>query len=175
MHPREIIQFCTQAKERCVELKKSKIDINSIVTAESQYSQARAKDLAAEHKFQYHGLIDIFEGFRGTKCVLSRAELEHICKKMITGDINTGTNTSWMKAQSEDYLINILFQVGFLQAKTISYNGAKRVEGYWGSHQISLPNLGNVHSFMVHPMFWLHLGISDPENSIEENPLPSLF
>ena len=158
--PREIIQFCTEAKERCVELRKARIDINSIVTAEAKYSQTRSKDLAAEHRFQYPGLLEVFEAFRGSQCDLNRKELEQVCHKMIHGGINTGTKTQWLKLQSEDYLISILFQVGFLQAKTISYTKTKRVEGYWGNHQISLPNLGNVQLFMIHPMFWLHLGIS---------------
>jgi hypothetical protein len=173
--PREIIQFCTEAKERCVELRKVKIDINSIVTAESKYSQTRAKDLAAEHRFQYPGLIDIFDAFRGTNCIQTRTELEQLCRKMIKGEISAGSKTDWMKSQSEDYLISILFQVGFLLAKTISFNGIKRAEGFWGNHQISLPNLGNVHAFMIHPMFWLHLGISGPEDSSTEEVLPSLF
>jgi hypothetical protein len=173
--PREIIQFCTEAKERCVELRKNKIEINSIVTAEAKYSQNRAKDLAAEHKFQYPGLIDVFEAFRGNKCILTKTEVEQVCRKMINSEISTGTKTEWMKSQSEDYLINVLFQVGFLKAKTISYNGVKRVEGFWGNHQISLPNLGNVHSFMIHPMFWLHLGISGIESNLTDDSLPSLF
>ncbi len=57
--PREIIQFCTEAKMRCVEIKRGKIDINSVVTAEAKYSQNRSKDLAAEHKFQFPGLEEI--------------------------------------------------------------------------------------------------------------------
>jgi hypothetical protein len=173
--PREIIQFCTEAKERCVELRKLKIDINSIVTAESKYSQTRAKDLAAEHRFQYPGLIDIFDAFRGAKCILARTELEDLCKKMIKGEVSAGSKTEWIKSQNEDFLISILFQVGFLQAKTVSFNGVKRTEGFWGSHQISLPNLGNVHAFMIHPMFWLHLGISGPEENSKEEDVPSLF
>ncbi|MDB5232989.1 MAG: hypothetical protein JWN76_3794 [Chitinophagaceae bacterium] len=173
--PREIIQFCTEAKERCLELRKPKININSIITAEAKYSQTRAKDLAAEHRFQYPGLIDIFEAFRGYKCIITKEELEQLCKRMISREVTTGNKTAWMQSQSEDYLISVLFQVGFLQAKTISYNGAKRTEGFWGNHQISLPNLGNVHFFMIHPMFWLHLGISGPENPSDGESLPSLF
>ncbi|MEO9210897.1 MAG: P-loop NTPase fold protein [Ginsengibacter sp.] len=167
--PREIIQFCTEAKERCVELRKGRIDINSVVTAEAKYSKARAKDLAAEHRFQYPGLIDVFEAFRGSKCCMSRTHLEHLCQKMINGEISVGSKTLWLKTQSEDYLINILFQVGFLQAKSISYIESKRIDGFWGHHQISLPNLGNVQMFMIHPLFWLHLGISGPLIEINDN------
>jgi energy-coupling factor transporter ATP-binding protein EcfA2 len=166
--PREIIQFCTEAKDRCIELRKGKIDINSIVTAEAKYSQTRSKDLAAEHRFQYPGLLDVFEAFRGSKCEWKRRDLEQVCHKMIKGEISTGQKTEWLKSQNEDYLINILFQVGFLQAKTISYNDAKRIEGFWGNHQISLPNLGNVQLFLIHPMFWLHLGISGTNETHNE-------
>ena len=134
-----------------------------MVSAESKYSQTRAKDLAAEHRFQYPGLLDIFEAFRGSKSIIERPELEDLCAKMISGEIRTGSKTNWIKSQNEDYLINTLFQVGFLKAKTTSYADNRRKNEFWGAHQISLPNLGNVQIFAIHPLFWLHLGISTPE------------
>jgi hypothetical protein len=64
--PREIIQFCAEA----VELARDRTPVlplqySFIGQAELRYSAERAKDIAAEYRFQYPGLLSIFEAFEG--------------------------------------------------------------------------------------------------------------
>ncbi|MDA3886998.1 MAG: hypothetical protein PF638_15535 [Candidatus Delongbacteria bacterium] len=159
--PREIIQLCTESQNRAVEKRVDKIGVNSIVTAEAKYSENRTKDISAEYKFQYSHLINLFEVFRGKNCYYTRVELEEFCQKILNGDIKTGVKLEWMDGQNEEYLINVLWQVGFLSAKTSATIKNKSCDDFWGPHQVSLVNLSNINNFAIHPMFRLYLGIKE--------------
>lgn len=156
--PREIIQFCIEARERAVELRSNKIDSNSVITSEIKYSEKRSKDIATEYKTQYPNLLDVFEAFRGSYCILDRNELEMICEKIIRGEIKT-RNTPWLENQTEEFLITVLWQIGFLKIFTSCYIHGKQQEGYFGCHEIGMTNIGNINSFMIHPMFRMYLGV----------------
>lgn len=159
--PREIIQLCTESQNRAIEKRRDKIDINSVVSAEAKYSENRTKDISAEYKFQYSNLINLFEAFRGSYCVFTRKELEEICFRVLTGDIKTGVKLDWIEGQNEEFIINILWQVGFLTAKTTATIKNEICDDYWGPHQVSLINLGNIEHFSIHPMFRIYLGVRD--------------
>src|SRR6185369_3026303 len=75
--PREIIQFCTLALE-CARDSQTAVPLRRTVVrdAEYHYSRERARDIAAEYRFQYPGLMSIFETFRGKDLVFSRDEIE---------------------------------------------------------------------------------------------------
>ena len=156
--PREIIQFCIEARDRAVEKRYNKIDANAIVTSEIRYSEMRTKDIAIEYKTQYPNLLDIFEAFRGSNCLFERSEIENICFKILVGDIKT-RETSWLNNQTEEFLITVLWQIGFLNVFTNCYIDGKQSEGFYGCHQIGQSNIGNIKKFMVHPMFRMFLGI----------------
>jgi hypothetical protein len=156
--PREIIQFCIEARQRAVEIKANKIDTNAIVTSEIRYSEKRTKDIATEYKTQYPFLLDIFEAFRGCSSVISRKELENICSKIFLGEIKI-RKASWLENQTEEFLITVLWQIGFLNIFTNCYINGKQSEGYYGCHQIGQSNIGNIKNFMIHPMFRMYLGI----------------
>jgi energy-coupling factor transporter ATP-binding protein EcfA2 len=158
--PREIIQFCIEARDRAVEKRSNKIDTNSIVTSEIRYSEKRTKDIATEYKTQYPNLLDIFEAFRGFYFIMERHELENICSKILLGEIKT-RETSWLFNQTEEFLITILWQIGFLNIYTNCYINGKQSEGYYGCHQIGQSNIGNIQKFMIHPMFRMFLGITE--------------
>jgi len=159
--PRELLQFCIDARERALEIRSNKIDINAIVTSEVKYSDKRTKDIATEYKFQYPHLLSIFELFRGKKCCISRKFLEDLFAKVLIGEIKLKDCDYWLNNQSEEYLINILWQIGFLKIYTNCYINGKPQEGYFGINEISQSNIGSIEKFMIHPMFRMYLGIID--------------
>lgn len=159
--PRELLQFCIDARDRAIENRSDKIDINAIVTSGVKYSGKRTKDIATEYKFQYPNLLNIFELFRGRKCCFSRNELEELFTKVLVGEIKIKGCDSWLNNQSEEYLINVLWQIGFLKIYTSCYINGKAQEGYFGINETSQSNIGGIKEFMVHPMFRMYLGITD--------------
>lgn len=159
--PREIIQLCTESQDRAVEKRRDKIEINSVISAEAKYSQNRTKDISAEYKFQYPNLINLFEIFRGKECNIRRSELEEIGLKILLGELKTGVKLDWLEGQNEEFIINVLWQVGFLLAKTSATVNNEQCIDYWGIHQVSLINLGNIDEFCIHPMFRIYLGIKE--------------
>lgn len=165
--PREIIQFCIEARERAVEKRSNKIDANSIVTSEIRYSGKRTKDIATEYKTQYPHLLDIFEAFRGSNFIIERNELEEICYKILSGELKTQA-PQWLDNQTEEFLITILWQIGFLNIFTDCYIDGRQSKGFYGCHQIGQSNIGNIQKFMIHPMFRMFLGIVE-KNAIDED------
>lgn len=161
--PRELIQFCIDSKERAVEIRSDKIDINAIVTSEVKYSDKRTKDIAMEYKFQYPNLLSVFELFRGKQSVISRVDLE----KLIQNNLNSGNIINdckfWLINQSEELLITVLCQIGFLKIDTTCYINGELKTGFFGVNETNQTNIGNIRSFMIHPMFTMYLGVIVPE------------
>lgn len=161
--PREIIQFCTDIGNSLKKEFSTPIDYEIISQAEYKYSESRTKDIAAEYRFQYPGLLSIFEAFRGKSYNFNRDELEYLCLEIIMDEIPTSKEVIWLKDQDPSYLINVLWQIGFIKANAIGGIKARKRSGsrYLGSHQISYLNLGNINNFHVHPMFRLFLGLKE--------------
>jgi hypothetical protein len=161
--PREIIQFCTDALQESRAQGVAPIDYSVISRAEQVYSDAREKDIAAEYRFQYPGLQSLFEVFRGRTYTMDRSELEEICLQVCTGEIRIGKNAAWVLEQEPDYLIDVLWRVGFLRAYAVGGLKALRRSGssYVGPHQVSTLNLQSVARFHVHPMFRASLGMKE--------------
>ena len=165
--PREIIQFCTQ----CVE-QKSKMHAEypmnySVVTeAEQNYSSERCRDLASEYRFQYPGLLEVFNVFRGRVYLIDRQDLEEICLGIATGEVKVGAASDWVADKNPDQLVEILWRVGFLRAQAVGGIKARRRSGssYLGPHQISNLNLDNLTRFHIHPMFRAYLGMKEPKS-----------
>lgn len=161
--PREIIQFCTEAKDKALDEMNFPIDYKTVSEAEFSYSESRTKDIAAEYRFQYPGLLSIFESFRGMSYNFERENLEFHLLQLITGDIKLKLDAHWVKEQEPEFLISVLWQVGFLRAQAIGGLKAKRRSGstYLGPHQISNLNLQNITKFHIHPMFRAFLGLKE--------------
>ena len=168
--PREIIQFCTDALEESRKQKVLPIDYDVISAAELSYSKAREKDIAAEYRFQYPGLESVFEVFRGRTYTLERAELELICLGICTGEFKVSKDAAWILEQEPDYLIDLLWRIGFLRAYAVGGLKALRRSGssYLGPHQISTLNLRTISRFQVHPMFRSILGLKEPKSEAAE-------
>lgn len=160
--PREIIQFCAEtvetARERAATLPLPYAAVN---WTERGYSAERAKDIAAEYRFQYQGLLDVFDVFRGRSAAFSRDDLELLCLELATGEIPTTGTSSWLTDRDPADVIEILWHVGFLTAQPVSQTQPHRghTRPFLGAHQIQHLNLAAVQRFQVHPMFHAYLGI----------------
>ena len=160
--PREIIQFCTHAIECCRESHPGIPVTHAVVReAENIYSAERAKDIAAEHRFQYPGLISVLEAFRGRTQTLDREDLEYLCLELITGDTPSSGTSAWLANCTQQAVIEILWNVGFLQAETgrAGSPGKEGATSYLGAYQAPYLNIAAACRFQVHPMFHAYLGI----------------
>lgn len=164
--PREIIQFCTEALDESKKQKILPIDYDVISAAELEYSNERGKDIAAEYRFQYPGLASVFEVFRGRTYTLERPELELVCFGICTGVHTVSKDAAWVLVQDPEYLIDLLWRIGFLRAYAVGGLKALRRSGssYLGPHQISTLNLRTITRFQVHPMFRSILGLKEPKS-----------
>ena len=127
------------------------------------YSEDRTKDIAAEYRFQYPGLLNVFDVFRGRSYTLSREELELLCLSITTSEFAVGDASRWVNGQTPDFLIDVLWRIGFLKAKTVGAVKALRRGGssYLGPYQITNLNLHTINFFQVHPMFRTFLGLKE--------------
>ena len=170
--PREIIQFCTEtvelARERGVGLP---LPYAAIGWTERAYSAERAKDIAAEYRYQYAGLLGIFDAFRGRSEVITRDDLELLCLELATGEIRTSGTGSWLPDRDPDELIEILWHIGFITAQPAGGNrtSSVTVAPFVGVHQVQHLNLAAVQRFQVHPMFRAYLGIK--QEVVDSAPL----
>jgi hypothetical protein len=167
--PRELIQFSAQTIEAGVKLQTPPpLDYAVISQAELAYSEDRAKDIAAEFRFQYPGLLSLFEIFRGRVHTYDRDTLQYLCLELITGDAATAPEAyTWIQAHDPDSLIDVLWRIGFLRAQAVGGVKAQRRSGssYMGPHQASNLSLMNTSRFQVHPMFRSFLGLKEPKGS----------
>lgn len=161
--PREIIQFCTEATLKARETDSWPINYDIISKAEISYSEERTKDIAAEYRFQYPGLLFIFEVFRGLQYNFERDDLELLCLGITGGEYRVGDAESWCRDQTPDFLIDVLWRIGFLRAQAVGGVKALRRSGssYLGPHQVANLNLDTISRFHVHPMFRAFLGMKE--------------
>jgi hypothetical protein len=159
--PREIIQFCVQALEQA---RDSGIPVplspEAVREAEHPYSRERARDIAAEYRFQYPGLLSVLEVFRGRNSILSRDDLELTCLELITREVPTRGTQGWLDDCTPDSLAEILWSTGFLRAEIVqtSASSKARAARFIGPHQGTHPAVSTARSFQIHPMFWSYLG-----------------
>lgn len=152
--PRELIQFCSEALEQARgRASKLPVPYSAIERSEYGYSAERTKDIAAEYRSQYPGLLSVFEVFRNHPPAFSREELELLCLELAVGDIPTHGTASWLPLCDPNDLIEILWRAGLLTARPTE-DGR-----FLGSHQVQHLNLAAVRRFRIHDMFHASLGI----------------
>ncbi len=168
--PRELIEFCTQALDEARRSSLLPIDYTVVSKCEVSYSAERAKDIVAEYRFQYPALNSVFESFRGRKYSMTRAELEAHCLSICMGEISIDKAARWASDQDPEFIIEVLWRVGFLRAQAVGGVKALRRSGsqYLGSHQIDNLNLGTIQRFAVHQMFRAGLGMKEPKDTGED-------
>lgn len=158
--PREIIQFCTQALELArVKNDSELIGLRAILEAEELYSEERTKDIAAEYRYQYPGLLSVLEAFRGGNNLYSRDELEDFCLELAVGERRVANSAHWVLDQEPEALIHILWRVGFLLAKVPGAATRTGRSSYAGYHHVATLSLHNATDFQVHPMFHSYLDL----------------
>ena len=159
--PRELIQFCNQSIEKAP-IGAKLIDGAAVLSAEPEYSRDRAQDIAAEYQWEYHGIDEVLETFRGASYRFSRKDLELHCLQLITGDKRCLKAQEWLCAMTEDKLIRVLWRVGFLRACPDTARGLTHFAGggYLGPHQLSTLNLESAKEFQIHEMFHVHYGVA---------------
>lgn len=159
--PREAIQYCSMmleaARNRGARIP---LPLAAVTWAERHYSAERARDIAAEYRFQYPGLLSVFDVFRGRDVEFLRDDLELLCLELATGEIPTKETARWLPDCEPDELIEILWNVGFLKAQPVgsTESGNDGRGSFLGSHQVQHLNLAAVRHFAVHEMFHAYLG-----------------
>jgi hypothetical protein len=162
--PREIIQFCTTIVEENATYGTFPIDYDIISKAELTYSEDRTKDIASEYRFQYPGLMSVFEIFRGKTYTFDREELEFLCLQLSVGEHALSKEAeSWIQGQDPSFIIETLWRIGFFRAQAVGGVKAQRRSGssYLGPHQVGNLSLHNLARFHVHPMFRSYLGMKE--------------
>ncbi|HET9080008.1 MAG TPA: hypothetical protein VFO01_05780 [Trebonia sp.] len=159
--PREIIQFCVQALEHARDCG-TPVPLSPVTVREAEYpySRERAKDIAAEYRFQYPGLLSVIEAFRGRGSVLTRDDLELACLELITREVPTRGTQGWLDDCTPDSLIDILWGTGFLGAEAAQATAPLRARAgpFVGPHQGDHLAVTVARRFQIHPMFWTYLG-----------------
>lgn len=170
--PREIIQLCTEARSVAIDRNiDPPLNYNVISEAEHKYSEERLKDIAAEYRFQYPGLLSVFETFRGRPYNLSHDELGLHLLALSTGEVPISNEArTWAEGKEPEDVIEILWRVGFVRAQAVGGVKARRRSGssYLGAHQVSNLNLRGIGRFHVHPMFRAFLGLKESKILNEE-------
>ncbi len=167
--PRELIQFCELVRD--LALKRSLLppfNYDLISSVEPLHSEARLKDTAAEYRFEFPGLDDIFETFRGMPISFSRDALEYHCLRICERELSAPGAESWCLAIDPGRLIDLLWRVGFLRAEPFGSLGRGHAakSGYLGPHQAFSLSVSNSRRFDIHPMFRAHLGMKRGTNRL---------
>jgi hypothetical protein len=163
--PREIIHFCTQALESARDSQATvPLQHAPVREAEYPYSRERAKDIAAEYRFQYPGLLSIIEAFRGKDSIFSRDDIELLCLELVTRELPTHGTDGWLDTCTPESLLEILWNVGFLRAETRQDARLRPNHAgcFLGPHQASQQVMVAAERFQIHPMFWAYLGSQAP-------------
>jgi hypothetical protein len=163
--PREIIHFCAQALESARDLRATvPLRHAPVREAEYLYSRERARDIAAEYRFQHPGLLSILEAFRGKDSIFGREDIELLCLELVTRELPTHGTDGWLDTCTPESLLEILWNVGFLRAETRRDSRLRHNhEGcFVGSHQAGQQTMVAAPRFQIHPMFWAYLGSQTP-------------
>lgn len=166
--PREIIQFFSQAIDKATESgATAPLNYDTIVAAEHVYSEDRAQDIASEYRFQYPGLLAVFEEFRGRTYTFERGDLEDLCIEVIVRDRPAAAQLDWLDGFGPEELIDVLWRVGFLRAYAVGGIKGQSRSGstYLGYHQAGSLNLPSISRFQVHPMFRSWLAMREPKSA----------
>lgn len=171
--PREIIQFCVQALEHARDAGiPVPLSPAAVRDAEHLYSRERARDIAAEYRFQYPGLLGVMEAFRGRGSIITRDDLELACLELITREVPTRDTKPWLDDCTPESLTDILWATGFLRAEIPQASVSARATSFLGPHQGAHHTVTAARRFQIHPMFWAHLGIPANPRRTRPNKVP---
>lgn len=161
LRPREFLQLVRECLKR-VGKEYRPVNYDDISHAVVEYSEYKAKDLASEYRFQYPGLLKIFNTFRGRKYNIEKDDLDFHLLEICDGDVPV-PEAEWAKEKEYFELKRILWEIGFLKAWVIGGLKAGRKAGssYLGHYELSTLNLDTITRFQIHPAFWAYLGLKE--------------
>jgi hypothetical protein len=161
LRPREFLQLVRECLMR-IGKEYRRVNYDDISHAVVEYSEYKAKDLASEYRFQYPGLLNLFNTFRGRKYIIDKDELDFHLLKICDGDIPV-TDAKWISGFEYFDIKRMLWVVGFLKAWVIGGLKAGRKAGssYVGHYELSSLNLDTINKFQIHPAFWSYLGLKE--------------
>lgn len=160
--PRELIAFATAIREAAVE-RGTAVDYPVIADAERKYSKDRFDDIVSEYRFQYPGLGDVLEQFRGSLYRFDRSDLVDRCETIILSETVANVAPWLVSCSSGRALIEVLWEVGFLLARNVGGQKGLVRSGsqYVGAYHVSSLALDAVQNFKVHPLFHSHLQLKE--------------
>lgn len=165
--PRELIQFANLIADEARSARRGfPLDYESIAQAEGKYSESRLSDIAAEYKFQYPGLLALFETFRGLKFNMTKDDFHNHLMRVICEEFALPKEAKWVHEMDVEPLVKILWEVGFIKAQVVGGVKAQRRSGsdWLGSYQISGISVSNMPQYQVHPMFRSFLGMKEKKS-----------
>lgn len=160
LRPREFLQLVRE----CIRQKRENnrlINYEDISHAISIYSEYKTKDIASEYRFQFPGLLYIFNTFRGFKYNIENEDLEiHLLNIY---DNIPSQEMEWLKNIDYTHLKKILWEIGFIKAWAIGGLKAGRKSGssYVGHYELSSITLDKISRFQIHPAFWSYLNLKE--------------
>ncbi|MCP5463386.1 MAG: VWA domain-containing protein, partial [bacterium] len=149
--PRELIQFCNSALAKAQDNKHTYITTQDVLDAEKQYSNWKLKDIASEFAIQYPYLEELLALFQGFKAGFIYSEFDTRYK-----ETKARLVFPELEAISTDKILQILYIIGFLGAAT--QNQTIFV------YDDPLLLLAKQSCIIVHPAYYLALGLSQPTN-----------
>jgi hypothetical protein len=160
LRPRELIQLCSQIQDTAAEPDRLPYTTDDIREAETVYCRDRCADIVAEYRFQYPGLHDVIETFRGLPGEQGRDELELHCLELAVGQRAVGERARWVLDADPDHLIEVLWRVGLLKCGVSCRPDGPDPAGirFVGPYEIRTVNTRDVRRFRVHPVFASYLG-----------------
>ncbi len=109
--PRELIQFCNNARAVAQDKRHEQIYKEDILDAEKQYSLWKLKDLVSEFLVQYPHLEDVLGMFEGFKAAF---KLEELNSRLQSNKEKLTRKYPALQSVSNDRIIQDLFTIGFL-------------------------------------------------------------
>lgn len=162
--PRELSQFANLIADEARSARRGlPLDYESIALAEGKYSESRLSDIAAEYRFQYPGLLALFETFRGLNFNMAKDEFHNHLLRVICEEFALPAEADWILQMDVEPLVKVLWEVGFMKAQVVGGVKAQRRSGsdWLGSYQISGISIANMPQYQVHPMFRSFLGMKE--------------
>jgi hypothetical protein len=161
LRPREFLQLIRECIKR-IGSQFRPINYDDISHAVMDYSEYKNKDLASEYRFQYPGLADIFNTFRGQKYIIEKDDLDYHLLSICDGDIAL-PNANWVIEKNYFDIKRMLWEIGFLKAWVIGGLKAGRKGGssYIAHYELPSINIDTISRFQIHPAFWAYLGLKE--------------
>lgn len=161
MRPRELLQFVRHSHGIAVESKEKTISKNAILEAEEEYSQWKIEHLCSEYKYIYPELQELLLSFRGYGPVLSPADISELIKTHKDG--YEGTDIPEWLIKSGKEIVQILYSIDFIGVSRPGELSNKHglLNSYEFSYERSAINAKNALSYLLHPIFWKALELSE--------------